>query len=44
VPGPPDYYAEADNDALYSLGLACFRIRVEVELTTLLDPEYRERS
>ena len=44
VAGPPDFYSEADNDALYGLGLACFRIRVEVELMTLLDPEYRARS
>lgn len=44
VAGPPDFYSEGDNDALYGLGLACFRIRLEVTVITLLDPNYRRKD
>jgi len=41
VAGPPDFYRETENGALYGEGMACFTIPLEVEVLVQLDPETR---
>ena len=41
VAGPPDFYRETENGALYPLDMACFAIPLEIELAVQLDPETR---
>lgn len=44
VIGPPDIYAEAENNALAPLGLACFAQTLRVESVMLLDPDRGARE
>jgi hypothetical protein len=43
VVGPPDIYAEAENNILAPLGLACFAQTLRVESVQALDPDRSQR-
>ena len=42
--GPPDFEVDAENRALYPLGLACFRIKLLVECLIAMDADNKSLS